>query len=221
MKMLPSWRYLTIAVIMAIIGAAIPVQIVRIQSSPEVAGVTGQGTYVWETFYPARGEIYDRHGNLLAGNRTVYEVGVDLSANPDKQTIALAAQMALGLDPAVAIERMTDIKPNITYITLEDFVEPAKADLLKQLQEDARTDPSGRDLEAVHFKAHLMRSYPENDLASTVLGYVTRENKGYMGVEEKYDNILAGIPVTELIPADPRRALEYPRIPPGDRKSVV
>ena len=215
MKMLPSWRYLTIAVIMAIIGAAIPVQIVRIQSSPEVAGVTGQGTYVWETFYPARGEIYDRHGNLLAGNRTVYEVGVDLSANPDKQTIALAAQMALGLDPAVAIERMTDIKPNITYITLEDFVEPAKADLLKQLQEDARTDPSGRDLEAVHFKAHLMRSYPENDLASTVLGYVTRENKGYMGVEEKYDNILAGIPVTELIPADPRRALEYPRIPPG------
>ena len=215
MKMLPSWRYLTIAVIMAIIGAAIPVQIVRIQSSPEVAGVTGQGTYVWETFYPARGEIYDRHGNLLAGNRTVYEVGVDLSANPDKQTIALAAQMALGLDPAVAIERITDIKPNITYITLEDFVEPAKADLLKQLQEDARTDPSGRDLEAVHFKAHLMRSYPENDLASTVLGYVTRENKGYMGVEEKYDNILAGIPVTELIPADPRRALEYPRIPPG------
>ena len=215
MKMLPSWRYLTVAVIMAIIGAAIPVQIVRIQSSPEVAGVTGQGTYVWETFYPARGEIFDRHGNLLAGNRTVYEVGVDLAANPDKQTIALAAQMALGMDPAVAIARMTDVKPNITYITLEDFVEPVKADLLKQLQEDARADPSGRNLEAVHFKAHLMRSYPENDLASTVLGYVTRENKGYMGVEEKYDNILAGIPVTELIPADPRRALEYPHIPPG------
>jgi cell division protein FtsI/penicillin-binding protein 2 len=84
-----------------------------------------------------------------------------------------------------------------------------------KLQEDARNDPTGRNLEAVHFKAHLMRSYPENDLASTVLGYVTRENKGYMGVEEKYDNILAGIPVTELIPADPHRALEYPRIPPG------
>ena len=30
-------------------------------------------------FYPERGEIYDRNGHLLAGNRTVYEVGVSLS----------------------------------------------------------------------------------------------------------------------------------------------
>ncbi len=60
-----------------------------------------------------------------------------------------------------------------------------------------------------------MRSYPENDLASTILGYVTEDNHGYMGVEEKYDNILAGIPVTVLVPADPRRAVEYPHIPPG------
>ena len=66
-----------------------------------------------------------------------------------------------------------------------------------------------------NFKAHLMRSYPENDLASTVLGFVTEDNHGYMGVEEKYDNILAGIPVTVLVPADPRRAVEYPHIPPG------
>jgi cell division protein FtsI/penicillin-binding protein 2 len=83
MKMLPYWRFLSIAVIMALVGAAIPMQIVRIQSSPEVAGVTGQGAYIWKTFYPARGEIYDRRGNLLAGNKTVYEVGVDLNAIPD------------------------------------------------------------------------------------------------------------------------------------------
>ncbi len=32
----------------------------------------------FQTFYPERGEIYDRNGHLLAGNRTVYEVGVSL-----------------------------------------------------------------------------------------------------------------------------------------------
>ena len=63
-------------------------QIVRIQNSPEVAGITGQGAYIWKTFYPARGEIYDRRGNLLAGNKTVYEVGVDLTAIPASKTQA-------------------------------------------------------------------------------------------------------------------------------------
>ncbi len=84
-----------------------------------------------------------------------------------------------------------------------------------QLQESASTDTSGRNLDALHFKAHLMRSYPEKDLASNLLGFVTEDNHGYLGIEEKYDNILAGIPETVLVPADPRRATEYPKIPPG------
>ena len=67
----------------------------------------------------------------------------------------------------------------------------------------------------MHFQAHLVRSYPENEVGSTVLGYVTHDNHGYMGVEEKYDNILAGTPVTLLVPADPRRAPEYPQVEPG------
>ena len=219
MKMLSYWRYLSIAIIMAIVGTAIPVQIVRIQNSPEVAGVTGQGAYIWKTFYPARGEIYDRRGNLLAGNKTIYEVGVDLNAIPASKTqalnmeenIALAAQTALGMDPAKVLEKITGAPAGTQYILLQDYVAVDKADQFMK----AQADPNGPNLDAVQFTPHLMRSYPENDLASTMLGYVTEDNHGYMGVEEKYDNILAGIPVTVLVPADPRRAVEYPHIPPG------
>ena len=100
-------KHAVMAIIMLMIGLAILVQIIRIQSSPEVAGVTGQGSYIWKTFYPARGEIYDRYGHLLAGNKTVYEVGVDLTNEPDVKDIALAAQMVLGMDPAEALTRMT------------------------------------------------------------------------------------------------------------------
>ena len=215
MKKLFSWRFLTVAIILALIGAAVLIQIIRIQSSPEVAGVIGQGAYIWQTFYPARGEIYDRNGNLLAGNKTVFEVGVDLTVKPDLPTIALAAKMALDMDPATALDKMTNVAAGTQYITLEDFVPADKAAQLMTLQKNAQSDPSGRNLDAIHFKAHLMRSYPENDLASTVLGYVTQDNHGYMGVEEKYDNILAGIPVTLLVPADPRKAMDYPHIEPG------
>jgi cell division protein FtsI/penicillin-binding protein 2 len=223
MKILPSWRYMAAAVVMAIVGAAIPVQIVRIQNSPEVAGATGQGAYIWKTYYPARGEIYDRRGNLLAGNKTVYEVGVNMNAVPTDKSkaleiennIALAAQMALGMDPAAALGKMADASADTQYIVLQDYVAQEQYDKFLTLQEAAKADPTGLNLQAVNFKAHPMRSYPENDLASTILGYVTRDNHGYMGVEEKYDNILAGIPETLLIPADPRRAEEYPSIPPG------
>ena len=231
MKMLNSWRYLTVAIILAIAGAAIPMQIVRIQNSPEVAGVTGQGTYIWETFYPARGEIYDRNGNLLAGNKTVYEVDVDMTTMPDpkntgtsdskvtaldvEENIAQAAQATLGMDPTKALAKMTDTSAGTAYIVLGKNVPSDQAKSLMDLQKKNKTNPTGSNLNAVYFSAQLVRSYPENDLASTILGYVTEDNHGYMGVEEKYDNILAGIPVTVLVPADPRRAVEYPHIPSG------
>jgi cell division protein FtsI/penicillin-binding protein 2 len=224
MKRLPFWRYLTIAAVLGLIGTAILVQIVRIQNSPEVAGITDQSGYIWKTFYPARGLIYDRNGILLAGNKTVYEVGVDLTAlTPTKthttldmeKNIALAAQMALGMDPAAALAKMTNAAAGTQYVVLEDYVASDKAEQLMKLQTDAQADPSGLNLNAVNFTAHLTRSYPENDLASTVLGYVTQDNHGYMGVEEKYDNILAGIPVTLRVPADPRLAGDYPTIEPG------
>ena len=127
------------------------------------------------------------------------------------ENIALAAQSSLGMDPAKVLEKMSGAAAGTQYILLQDFVPLDKADKFINVQ----ADPKGPDLSAVQFTAHLMRSYPENELASTILGYVTEDNHGYMGVEEKYDNILAGIPVTVLVPADPRRAIEFPHIPPG------
>jgi cell division protein FtsI/penicillin-binding protein 2 len=214
MKRLPqAWRYLSVAILLAGLGIAILVQIVRIQSSPEVAGVIDQGNYVWKDFYPPRGEIYDRHGSLLAGNKTVYEVGLDMTANPDMPTVMLALQMS-GFDINEVNYRISQV-PNNQYVILDDFVSAAKADQLMGLQKVAHGDPTGKNLDAIYFKAHYGRSYPENDLASNVLGFVTEDNHGYLGVEEKYDNILAGIPVRIPVPADPRRANEYPTIPPG------
>jgi cell division protein FtsI/penicillin-binding protein 2 len=209
-----AWRYLITAFILAALGIAILVQIVRIQNSPEVASVIDQGNYVWKDFFPPRGEIYDRHGSLLAGNKTVYEIGLDLTVNPDMPTVMLALQMS-GLDLNEVNYRISLAPVDAQYIILDDYVTANKAKALMTLQEAAHGDPTGKDLDAIYFKAHYARSYPENDLASSVLGFVTEDNHGYMGIEEKYDNILAGIPVRMLVPADPRRATEYPTIPPG------
>jgi cell division protein FtsI/penicillin-binding protein 2 len=199
---------------MALLGIAILTQIFRVQGSPEVAGVIDQGDMVWKDFYPPRGEIYDRNGNLLAGNKTVYEIDLDLTANPDLPTVKLALQMS-GIDLNEVNYRISQEPATAKFITLADFVPADKTDILINLQKKAHGDLSGKNLDAIYFKAHFARSYPENDLASNVLGFVAQDNHGYMGVEEKYDNILAGIPVRLLVPADPRRVTEYPNIPPG------
>jgi cell division protein FtsI/penicillin-binding protein 2 len=208
-------RYLIAAFLLAALGIGILVQIVRIQNSPEVAGVIDQGTQIWKDFFPPRGEIYDRNGNLLAGNKTVYEIGLDLTVKPDMPTVILALQMS-GIELDEVNYRISLAPANAQYIILDDFVSVDKAEQLMALQKAAHGDPTGKNLDAVYFKAHYARSYPENDLASNVLGFVTEDNHGYMGIEEKYDNILAGIPVRMLVPADPRRATEYPTIPPGE-----
>src|SRR3990172_280684 len=193
-RSLLNWRFLSIAFILAGVGIAILVQIVRIQNSPEVAGVIGQGSKIWKDFYPPRGEIYDRHGSLLAGNKTVYEIGLDLTAKPDMPTVLLALQMS-GFDINEVNFRISQTPADAQYIILDDFVSVDKANQLKTLQAAAEGDATGKNLDAIYFKPHYGRSYPENDLASNVLGFVTEDNHGYLGIEEKYDNIHAGIPV--------------------------
>ena len=105
-----AWRYLSAAYLLAFLGIAILVQIVRIQTSPEVAGIIDQAKNLVKDYFPPRGEIYDRHGSLLAGNKTVYEIGLDLTTNPDMPTIQLALQMS-GLDMDEVNYRISQAAP--------------------------------------------------------------------------------------------------------------
>ncbi|MBI4732947.1 MAG: penicillin-binding protein 2 [Chloroflexi bacterium] len=211
-----SWRYLTIAVLLGLVGVAVLVQIVRIQTDPEIQILIGRSDIAVRYYYPPRGEIYDRYGRLLAGNITVYEVGVSLEEITDPTTIALAAQMYLGQDFNAVMEMLATPPEDVTYLRLADYVSTDQAMQLMKMQEEMSKDPNGNPLAALGFRAHLGRQYPEDELASNLLGFVTQEEYGYFGVEAKYNNLLSGIPVTLLVPTDPRRAVELPEIPPGD-----
>jgi cell division protein FtsI/penicillin-binding protein 2 len=48
-----------------------------------------------------------------------------------------------------------------------------------------------------------------------VLGFVTRDGRGYFGIEEKYNDLLAGNPVQVWVPSDPNKAIEIPKVPNG------
>ncbi len=210
-------RSLVLVAGLALVGLAIIVQMVRIQNSEQAKIFLSQGDlYAGEfsTFYPERGEIYDRNGHLLAGNRTVYEVGVSLKAMKDPQALAYILGTYLGLTYEDVYNKLVDSPKSWEYIVIQDYVGAETVTSLQQLlqQKEDADDPS---LDGLGFKPHYQRSYPEDTLASNVLGFVTRDGRGYFGIEEKYNDLLAGNPVQVWVSRDPNKALEIPKVPNG------
>ncbi len=216
-----AWRSLLLAGLLAFIGVSIILQIVRIQNSPEATIFRAQSKAyetVLQTFYPERGEIYDRDGHLLAGNKIVYEIGVQLSEVHDMRAVALAVGGALGLNSDDLYNQMANPPKGLQYLVLADYVDEDKAVQLEKLQEEtsAQTPPGQiSSLAGLHFRSHPQRSYPEGSLASNILGFVSREGRGYFGVEEKYNTLLAGNPIQVWVPTDPHKAVDIPRVPDG------
>ncbi|HEX5837454.1 MAG TPA: penicillin-binding protein 2 [Anaerolineales bacterium] len=210
-------RSMILVAFLALAGVAVIAQLVRIQFSEQAQIFLLQGDRYsgeFQTVYPERGEIYDRNGHLLAGNRTVYEVGVSLKEMRDPQAMAYALSTYLGLSQEEVMDKLTNSPETWEYIVIQDYV---GADTVTSMQEllAQMYDAGDRRLNGLAFKPHFQRSYPEDALASNVLGFVTRDGRGYFGIEEKYNDLLAGNPVQVWVPRDPNKAMEIPRVPNG------
>ncbi len=210
-----------IMAVMGFVAFAIIFQIARLQNSyvtPLIKENERIGQYEMQTIFPDRGEIYDRNGHLLAGNKTVYEIGVDLTTVKYPETIASAVSVELGIDYSKILSDIQNPPEGVSYVVIADFVDLQKGERLKelkkQLKENAENGTFG-GLTGLDFKAHPQRSYPEDSLASNVIGFVNREGRGYFGVEEKYNDLLAGNPVQVLVPIDPNKASEIAHVPNG------
>ncbi len=212
-----AWRSMFLNGILGFIAVAIVLQMVRIQASAEADRFREQanefaGEFKW--YFPERGAIYDRNGHLLAGNQTVYEVGVDLVTVRDPHTIALTLSVNLGRDYDEIHSSILNPPPDLSYVVIDKYVPVDIAEHLMELKKQVAEESEGPtpSLAGLGFVARLERNYPEGALASNVIGFVNRAGRGYFGVEEKYNDLLAGNPVQVWVPSDPNRAIEIPRI---------
>lgn len=221
-----AWRFTTLGALLTALAFFIIVQMFRIQVSPEAEvfrelGNAYSGRY--EEVAPPRGPIYDRWGNLLAGNQTVYEVGLDLRNKGNPTTIALALNVVVGADhDEVFAAASREYEPGkAVYAVLADYVTMAQKEQLETLAAEMQaaygrsSDESRPSLEGLNFEPHLQRTYPEKELASNILGFVNREGEGFFGVEAKFNDILAGSTKRVWIPADPNKAVDMPEVEAG------
>ena len=187
-------------------------------------------TYVRKVFYPERGIIYDRWGHLLAGNTEVYELGADLRYVEDPQNISMTLASVAGLDANKVLQLLTLPGENAQarYVVLSNSVTPDQIEQIEVLKDQlaeqaANASEKQREnlpsLNGLLWSAHLQRSYPEHSLGSTILGFYSYKDRdkgrGYFGVEEKYNHLLAGQPVEIMVPQDPYLIDKPPNIPPA------
>lgn len=212
--------------VLSILSVLIIGQIVSLQLNPQqVEHFLEESTEYsgkMEVIKPTRGKIYDRWGHLLAGNSIVYEVGVELAYVKNPHTIALAMNVVLGKDYKEILDAAsTEPSEDAIYMVIDDFVSQEKIDQLTHFKDDLKntnienSNNESPSLNGLVFHPHLQRSYAEKELASNILGFVSREGKGYFGVEENYNDLLGGTPLKVWVPNDPNKVEELPETPEG------
>ncbi len=130
------------------------------------------------TTRPPRGEIYDRHGVLLATNAIEYEIGLSPVLIYDREGTAQKLSEATGIPVEELLADMSQPSP---YVLL---VRPAPAAMGQRVL--------ALNLDGVVVSPLTRRFYPHGSLAAHVLGFVALDDVGYYGVEGYYDDVLAG-----------------------------
>ena len=149
-----------------------------------------------------RGQIYDRSGTIVLAASVTRDRLIVSSENLDATEQAAMVEFLTGqleLDPdaseALAL-KLAEPKP---YIVVARDLAPERSEAIGAAAE-------GAGITGITFESDASRSYPQagggpdSTLASHLLGFVNRDGLGQYGVEQYYQDILAGEP--SVIEAD-------------------
>jgi cell division protein FtsI/penicillin-binding protein 2 len=143
-----------------------------------------------------RGSIYDRTGVVVLATTVQRD---RLVAATDKLTAEQRRLMAdelaalLGLDDkdkTALIARLADARP---YVVLARGLEPEVSDRIRAAVAAKQIPPVGLEPEPTRVYPQAGGG-PESTLAAQLLGFVNRDGVGQYGVEQRYQDLLAGSP---------------------------
>ena len=140
------------------------------------------------TLTASRGTILDTNGNILAMSASVENVFISpFEIDRDGQNILFIAN---GLSEILNVSRDSILemseRKNSQYQIVKFGVEDKEAQLVREF---VRVNK----LTGIHLEPATKRYYPNDSLASQVLGFVGMDNEGLDGLEARYNSVLTGI----------------------------
>ncbi|MFH1582410.1 MAG: penicillin-binding protein 2 [bacterium] len=139
----------------------------------------GQALYnLEETVIEARGEIFFKGGEPLAVNVEWPLVAISPTEIKDKEDTAVKLATILEIDQDSLSKK---VNGDDIYLILKRKISQKEIEEIKVL-----------DIKGVYLQKELGRYYPQEDLASQLVGFVNAEGLGQYGLEEYYDDVLRG-----------------------------
>ena len=133
---------------------------------------------------PERGIIFDRNGNVLASNKTVWVLYLCPKNIDNPEIIAEKLSNILDISYETILEKAK--KTGYKLQVLDTEVEEDTAKEIRRLIEKYNWT------EQIQLNASTTRYYPFSTLASHTLGFVNADGVGIYGLEKVYNNILEG-----------------------------
>ena len=154
--------------------------------------VLSQQNYSSQTLPYKRGDILDRDGNILATSQKMYTLilepkNIVRSEKIQKATIK-ALHKYMNLDEDLLLKFVKKHKNSYYSVYKDELSYSDIADLKTFLASDKAKNVSG-----IVFSEKYKRRYPNQSLASQVIGFVSNGSIGTGGIEQYYNSTLSGV----------------------------
>ena len=137
------------------------------------------------TINPKRGTIYDSTGQVLAQSSTVETVTVN-PGNIDKESKEKVAKKLSEIFELDYEKTLKKVSKRSSIETIAKKVDKEKTDELRKWMEEENVTTG------INIDEDTKRYYPNNNLASQIIGFCGSDNQGLDGIEAKYDKVLSG-----------------------------
>lgn len=128
-----------------------------------------------------RGNIKDRHGEILAVSAPVKSVWIDPKIVREAQATPEQIRQLSGLLEMSAGDIKERVYSNKRFVYLKRKLSPEKADKIAAL-----------NIKGLYFKHEFYRYYPSRELAAHILGFTDVDGRGQEGMELAWQDMLTG-----------------------------
>ncbi|WP_432364054.1 penicillin-binding transpeptidase domain-containing protein [Sporosarcina sp. UB5] len=132
-------------------------------------------------FGAIRGEIQDRNGELIVGNRLAPTLYFMPSQNKEPEKAAALLADILQVDQGKLLEKMTK-KAYMNKLAPEG----------KNITQEQATEIAKLKIDGLYTGVDFVRNYPYGELLSRLIGFTGYDGQGLAGIEYAYDEILQG-----------------------------
>ncbi len=175
-----NWRANLIFLFFLLGSAAVISRLVFLQiMEGDLNKALSQGLFAsFNEYQGERGEVFLKNGEPLAINIALPFIFVNPKKIENIEETAKDLSQILDLEQDLVFEKLNI---NTSYSLIKRKLTPEQAEEIKNL-----------NLEGVFVTEQKERYYPQEELASQVIGFLGAEQTGQYGLEQFYDNVLAG-----------------------------